>query len=472
MPRASSGPGLRSLFERKPLRAASAETVASGYRRTLGSWDLVSLGVAAIVGAGIFAGIGAAARDAGPGVIVSYVIAGIACIFAALAYAELASLLPQSGSAYAYAAVSLGRLPAFLTAWFLILEYAVGNMFVAISWSGYLNAGLDGLGLGLPRTLRASVIEAAGSGVDLGAAIITMLVALLVAVGIRESLRVGHALVVFKLLIVLFFVAVGIAFVRPSNFEPFFPGGASGVQSAAAAAFFAYIGFDAVSTTAEEARHPRRDLPVGIVGSLLISMVLYVVVAFVLTGMASYETLDNDAPLARAFEAAGFGFASGLVIVGALVATTTVLIAFTIGLPRIFHAVARDGFLPARFTRIHPRFKTPFALTLVGGAVAAVGAAIIPTRIVLDLTVLGTLAIFILCCVGVLVLKRLEPTAPRRFRVHWSFPALGIVFCIYLALGVGLLVHLVFIGWVGAGLMLYGFYAHRRGMRSSQNPGR
>lgn len=466
-------PHTTGLFERKDLDAAVAESARSGYRRVLGAWSLLSLGIAAIVGAGIFTGIGNAARAAGPAVIVAFVIAGLACIFTALAYAELASMIPGSGSAYTYVFAALGRMPAFNTAWLFVLYIVVGNMFIATGWSAYFNAALDGLGIPLPRWLQVSFLESADGGMNLPAFTIMVLVTLLVVLGIRESVGVGNVLVVFKVLVVLFFVGVGVVLIRPANWEPFAPAGLSGVGAAVGAAFFAYVGFEAMTTTAEESRNPRRDLPIGIIGSLSIVMVLYILVAIVLTGMVPAAELDAAAPLARAFQARGANYADGLVVVGALAATTTVLIAFQLALPRVFQAVARDGFLPRRLARIHPRFHTPVPVTVVGGVVTALGAALFPADLVLGVEVLSALGVYILACVAVLVLKRTHPGALRKFRVHAAFPVLGIVFCAYILAVQAALALLVFLGWIGLGLMLYGFYGHRTFLRhAAQTPGR
>lgn len=451
------------FFERKPLAEIVRDTEASTYKRTLGPWALIGLGVSAIIGAGIFVLTGQAAEMAGPAVLVSYLIAGTACIFAALAYAELASMIPSSGSAYTYAFASMGQFPAFLMAWLLILEYAVGNMVVAIGWSDNLTSALDRFGLVLPDALRAAPSQ--GGLFDLPAFLIVMLVTGLVVIGIRESAGVSNTLTLFKIFVVVAFIAVGLFFIRGDNYGEFSPGGVTGVGSAAALVFFAYIGFDAVSATSEEAKNPTRDVPIGILGSLLVCMVLYALVVVVLTGIVPVGGLDSEAPLARAFDDKIAG-ASELVSLGALVATTTVLLAFSIGLPRIFQAVARDGLMPDWFARISPRFGTPVALTVGAGIIVGIGAAVVPLTDVADLTIIGTLFIYVLVSVGVLVLKKTDPEAPRGFRTHAVFPLLGILACGGLLLFVrNPLVWLAFLVWMGAGLIVYGFYGHRRALR-------
>lgn len=458
------------LLTRKPIEEAIRESEGSGYRRALGAFDLTSLGVAAIIGAGIFVTLGSVAHDAGPAVIFSYIITGIACIFAALAYAELAAMIPGSGSAYTFVFASMGRMPAFLCAWFLILEYVVANMFVAVGWSQYFAAALDRMGLVLPDSLRRTFLDGPGGGIDLPAMLIVAVVTALVIAGIKESVRVGNVLVAFKVLVVLFVIIAGLAFVRPGNYTEFNPGGFGAVAAASSTVFFAFIGFDAVSATAEEARNPRRDLPISIVGSLVISMVLYVLMALVLTGMVHYSGIGGDAPVAAAFYERGFPLAGALVTAGAIVATFTVLLAFSIGLPRIFQSMARDRLLPESWSALHPRYKTPARIALVAGCVTIVGAGLVPGDFAVDLTNLGTLAVYAMACVGVLLLRRIAPEARRPFRAHWIFSAAGALMCVGLMMLVDRFSQVVFIAWIGAGLALAGFYSAWR-RSSSQRVG-
>ncbi len=395
--------------------------------------------------------------------IIAFIIAGLACMFTAFAYGELASLIPGSGSSYTYVFASLGRMPAFQTAWYLVLYIVVGNMFIATGWSEYFNAALQGLGMPLPRWLQLSVFEdPTGGGFNLGAFLSMTAVTFLVILGIRESVGVGNVLVVFKLLVLLFFIGLGLTLLRPVNWEPFAPAGTGGIAGALGGAFFAYVGFEAMTTTAEESKNPRRDLPFAVIGSITISMTLFILVAIVLTGMIPSVQIDPRAALASAFQTRGVGYAGAVVIAGALAATTTVLIAFQVALPRVFQAVARDGFLPAKLAKLHPRFKTPVGVALVGGLITATGAGLMPSYLVLDLTIMGTLAIYILCCVGVLVLKRTYPDAPRRFRTHWIFPVLGIVSCFGIMVVQAPTVLMLFVAWTGVGFMMYGFWIHRR----------
>jgi basic amino acid/polyamine antiporter, APA family len=452
------------------LEASIAETERAAYTRVLGPVSLTALGVAAIIGAGVFVLTGKAAAEVGPFVVFSYLFAGVACIFAALAYAEMAGMIPSSGSAYSYAYASLGRLPAFGMGWLVLLAYAGGNMVVAIGWSAYLRSGLESLGYSLPEVL--SKAPAAGGVFDAPAAIIALAVTALVILGIRESAGTTTVLTAFKIVVVLGFVAVGVFYIDPANFA-----GAAEATSwgplfgASAILFFAYIGFDTVAATSEEARNPRRDVPIAIVASLLICMVIYVLVAVVLTGMVRYDALDPVAPLARAFDGKLPG-ANHIVSLGAIVATTTVLLAFTIGLPRIMEAVARDGMLPKAAARIHPRFKTPVAATLISGIAVALGAGLLPLDDVVDLSVIATLLIYILVCVGVIVLKRVRPDARRPFRTHIIVPWLGVLSCGALLFSVlNAIVWLLFFLWMGLGLAIYGFYSHRRAVALTPSEG-
>lgn len=450
------------LLARKPLEEALAQTERSGYRRALGPWDLTSIGIAAIIGAGIFALLGDTARDhAGPAVLVSILVAGLGSLFAALAYAELASVLPGSGSAYTYVYTALGEAPAFLMGWFILMSYVVGNMTVAIVWSDYFTSGLDQLGGSLPVAVRAA--PGAGGLVDVPALLISLLIAALCLPAVRGSVTINNFLVAIKIGVVIFTIALGFFLIRPANYVPFNPHGLPGITSGAALIFFAYLGFDTVSATAEEARAPRRDLPIGIVGSLLASMLLYLLMALVLTGLVPAATLAQEAPLAQAFDSRGFPWAGGIITMGALVATTTVLYAFQLALPRILHSMARDGFLPAWAEVLHPEHRTPWTLTILTGVATALGAALIPLGPVADMAVLSALWVYILVCAGVLMLKKLHPETPRKFRTPWAFPALGILVLLGLAVfGVGLLVQTALAIWAGLGLMIYGFYGHRR----------
>lgn len=453
----------RPLFRRKSIDAALAETEASGFRRALGAIDLTGIGVAAIIGAGIFFLLGNQARSTGPAVAVSLVIGAVAAILSALTYAEFASALPGSGSAYLYAFTTLGAFPAFLMGWIILNAYMVGNMTVALGWSNYLAAGLASAGVIVPARFLADPFD--GGVVNLPAAAVVLAVTALTLPRIRESTSVNNVLVALKILIVLFVIGFGFLFVRPANFAPFAPGGVPAVAKSTAILFFAYLGYDTVAATGAEAKNPRRDLPLGIVLSVSVAAVLYVLMAVVVTGMTAAARMPTDRPpIPAGFEAHGYGWASALVTVGAVVGLTTVIFAFQVALARILHAMATDGFLPRRFARLHPSTGTPWALTIITGVVTALGAGLLPLDSVADMTVLASIAMYVLVAVGVLSLKARHVRA--RFQAHWAVAVLTIlVMVVIAAAGVAPPIHLYFAMWVALGLVLYGFYGHRAALR-------
>lgn len=430
-----------SLFRKKSLTTIikdanegmtdSLET-GVGMHKVLKVKDLTAMGIAAVIGAGIFSTIGEASFHGGPGVSLLFVITAITCGFSALCYAEFASRVPVSGSAYTYSYVTFGELAAWVIGWALILEYAIGNIAVAISWSGYCNNLLRGLGIALPDWLSSNydsasqaTIEAAPHIfgipfiVNLPAFLIVILITYLAYVGIRESKRSANFMVGLKILVILFVIALGFFYVNPGNWTPFMPNGFSGVLKGVSAVFFAYIGFDAVSTTAEECANPQRDLPRGMIYSLIICTVLYVLISFVLTGMVPYFKLKVDDPLAFVFNEVNLPGISYIISVSAVVATTSVLLVFQIGQPRIWMSMSRDGLLPKKFAKIHPRFKTPSFATIITGVIVGVPALFLNLTIVTDLTSIGTLFAFILVCGGVLMLPPQEKTAEKRFRLPY-----------------------------------------------------
>ncbi|NLR69090.1 amino acid permease [Chitinophaga varians] len=430
-----------SLFRKKSLTTIikdanegmtdSLET-GVGMHKVLKVKDLTAMGIAAVIGAGIFSTIGEASFHGGPGVSLLFVITAITCGFSALCYAEFASRVPVSGSAYTYSYVTFGELAAWVIGWALILEYAIGNIAVAISWSGYCNNLLRGLGIALPDWLSSNydsasqaTIEAAPHIfgipfiVNLPAFLIVILITYLAYVGIRESKRSANFMVGLKILVILFVIALGFFYVNPGNWSPFMPNGFSGVLKGVSAVFFAYIGFDAVSTTAEECANPQRDLPRGMIYSLIICTVLYVLISFVLTGMVPYFKLKVDDPLAFVFNEVNLPGISYIISVSAVVATTSVLLVFQIGQPRIWMSMSRDGLLPKKFAKIHPRFKTPSFATIITGIIVGVPALFLNLTIVTDLTSIGTLFAFILVCGGVLMLPPQEKTAEKRFRLPY-----------------------------------------------------
>ena len=437
--------GLSDLFRTKSVdslsREAGGEGHASGLKRTLTGLDLMMLGIGAVIGTGIFAAIGTATAGnadrpgAGPAIIVSFIITAIACVFSALCYAEFASMIPISGSAYTYAYATLGETIAWIIGWDLIIEYAVGNIAVAISWAGYFNDVLKHtIGWTMPawvctdlRTaLRTPEILAAAPHLfgwpivlNLPAVLIVALVTWVLVIGVKESARVNNLIVALKIVILLLFVAVGCTYVKADHFTPFFPGGWAGVQAGAAIIFFSFIGFDAVSTAAEECRNPRRDIPIGILGSLAVCTLLYVVVATVLVGIMPWSGLGVADPLAKALSFIGQDRAAGMVSFGAIVAMTAVLLVFQLGQPRIFFSMSRDGLLPPVFARVHPKYRTPHVTTIWTGAFVAFFGAFASLDEILELTNIGTLFAFVLVCVGVMILRVKDPARPRPFRMPW-----------------------------------------------------
>ena len=415
---------------------------SSGLKRVLGVRDLTALGIAAIIGAGIFSTVGRACYDGGPGVIILFIITAVACAFSALCYAEFASRIPVSGSAYTYSYVAFGELIAWIIGWDLIMEYAVGNVTVAISWSGNLSSFLHNMGLNIPDFLSTSFLEAKNGSTryldllskhDAGAAdysnlhntwlnaphigsvpiilnlpalLITALITWLVYRGIKESRTIGNLMVAFKLIVILAVIAIGFYYVNPINWHPFMPNHFSGVMKGVSAVFFAYIGFDAISTTAEECKNPQRDLPRGMFYSLIICTILYILIALVLTGMVNYSKLNTSDFLANAFNARGLNMLGGIIALSAVVATSSVLLVFQIGQPRIWMSMSRDGLLPPKFSRIHPKFKTPSFSTILTGLVVGIPALFLDSALVTDLCSIGTLFAFVLVCGGILVLPR------------------------------------------------------------------
>jgi APA family basic amino acid/polyamine antiporter len=501
----------RGLFRTKSLTAILAATgeTPTTLRRSLGPLQLTLLGIGAIIGAGIFSTVGTAAAGgaahagAGPAIVLSFVLTAVTCGFAALCYAEFASMVPVSGSAYTYSYATLGEFVGWIIGWDLIIEYAVGNVAVAISWSGYFQELLRGVGLGFPGWLgidyrtalqasqqvaaaQAAGTDPAGLGIaveraaqalaeaprflgfplvfNLPAFLIVMVVTWVLVIGIRESAWFNTSMVVLKLAIIGFFIVLGCVYIRPENWRPFAPNGAVGVFTAAAIIFFAYIGFDAVSTAAEETRDPGRNVPIAIIASLVVCTVIYVAVALVLTGLLPWNQLGTAEPLATAFSGIGIGWAALVISLGAVFATTSVLIVFQLGQPRIFFSMARDGLLPGWAAKVHPRYRTPHVTTWITGVVVAVFAAIANINEVVELTNIGTLFAFVLVCVGVIILRHRDPARPRPFRVPfgpWLVPLLGVASCVFLMVYLPPASWWRFIGWLVLGMAVYFSYGYR-----------
>ena len=453
---------------------ADSERPEHRLKKTLTVWDLTAIGIGGIIGTGIFVLIGTAVvgdahrPGAGPGIVLSFIMSGVACALAALCYAEFAAMLPVAGSAYTYSYATLGEFLAWITGWNLILEYGVACVVVSIGWSGYFNNILKLMGIHLPAwATHAPGVD--GGLVNIPAALINLFVMLVLVVGVKESARTTAVIVVIKLAVVLFFIAIGLSSVDPANWTPFMPYGFQGVGAAAAIVFFAYIGFDAVSTTAEEARNPQRDLPIGIIASLAICTVLYVAVAAVLTGIIPYQQLDIHAPVAEALRVVVFKCGAALVATGALAGITSVLFVMMIGQIRVFFAMSRDRLLGPWLSAVHPRFGTPHRATILTGICISVLAAFIPIGDAADMTNIGTLFAFVLVCLGIIVLRKVKPRQPRPFRVPFMpwIPVLGILACMGLMAFMPALTWVRFGVWTVVGAIVYFGYGMRRSRLAS-----
>ena len=461
-----------------------AEPGGQTLRRSLGPVSLTALGVGAIIGAGIFVLTGAAAaRYAGPAVILSFALAGLACAIVALCYAELAALIPVSGSTYSYVYIALGEIFAWIIGWDLILEYAMGAATVAVGWSGYLASLLKTLGLHLPpeltgptgaalSLLNAPAQAGAHALFNAPATAVVLVITSLLVLGTRESARVNNLMVGFKLAVVLVVIVAGSLHVAPANWSPFLPEntgdfghfGWSGVLRGAAVVFFAYIGFDAVSTAAQEAHDPQRTVPIGLIGSLAVCTALYIGVAAVLTGVVPFKLLDRPDPISAVIDAIGLPWLAVVVKFAALAGLTTVILVLLFGQARIMMAMARDGLLPGFFARINPRLRTPAASQALIGVTVAVIAGVFPIDILGEMVSIGTLAAFALVCLAVMYLRHSHPETPRPFRVPGSpaLPALGVLSCLGLMAGLPWETWARLIVWLVIGMAVYGLFGHRR----------
>ncbi|HEU4556795.1 MAG TPA: amino acid permease [Longimicrobium sp.] len=511
---------MNALFRRKPISEIRGEhvdpqtEVEPGLRRSLGMWQLTSLGIGAIIGAGIFSGAGTAISGgphhvgAGPGLVLSYFLVAIACGFAALCYAEFASLIPQAGSAYTYAYATLGELVAWIIGWDLIIEYAVGNIAVAVSWSAYFVTLLEGFGIHLPAWLTTdprtaaqgfAAVQAGGADIaasartaaeawtsaphllgfpvifNLPAVLIVALITWILVIGIRESAWANTVMVILKLAILVFFIAIGAFWVRPENWTPFMPNGWNGVFVGASLIFFAYIGFDAVSTAAEEARDPQRDMPKAMILSLLVTSVIYIVVTLVMTGLVPWNQHGTADPLAQAFSERGYNWAAGIISFGAIIAMASVLLVFQLGQPRIFFSMARDGLLPPIAAKLHPKYRTPHVTTILTGLFVAFFAAFANINEVIELTNIGTLFAFVLVAVGVMVLRIREPERHRPFRTPavWIVAPAAVLSCGFLMYQLPWVTWKRFGIWLAVGLLFYFAYGyHKSRLRDVEHPAR
>jgi APA family basic amino acid/polyamine antiporter len=484
---------VKALFRTKSVADidATLREGTGGLSRTLTTFDLVMLGIGAVIGAGIFSSIGTAAvgeiapdgsvtrYGAGPALVLSFLLLGAVCALAGLCYAELTSMIPIAGSAYTYAYATLGELVAWIIGWDLILEYAVGNIAVAIAWSGYFASLLRAFGLELPFWLYHSYRDVAFSypehlgelpvllgvpiAINVPGIVIVGLITWVLVLGVKESARVNNLMVILKLAVLALFVGVGALYMDPKNWVPFAPNGWRGIHQGAAIVFFAYIGFDAVSTAAEETKDPQRSMPRGILISLGVCTLIYVVVGIVATGLVPYQMLKGSDPLARAFEVAGLAWGQAFIAAGAIVSMTAVLLVFQLGQPRIFFSMSRDGLLPPWFRKVHPRFHTPHVTTILTGLFVALGCTLLDDDETYDLTNIGTLFAFLVVCLGVLALRLKDPDRPRPFRVPavWIVAPLGALSCLYVMTGLPVAAWERFGIWMVLGLVGYFAYGYK-----------
>lgn len=494
------------LFTKKPLSLLLKEVHEEGegrLQRVLGPWSLISMGVGAIIGTGIFVLIGEAAHDkAGPAIMVSFIVAGLACVFAALCYSEFASMVPIAGSAYTYAYATLGELFAWIIGWDLVLEYAVSSSAVSVGWSKYFQTLLKSFfGISLPSVITHSPIDydpelgrivMTGSWLDLPAMAITAILTVILVIGIKESARFNALMVGVKLAVVLFVIGVGAFYIDPKNWADFAPYGWTGLSffghsaagltdaggkplgmiAGASIIFFSYIGFDAVSTQSEEAKNPKRDVPIGIIGSLLICTFLYICVAGVLTGMVHYKDIHIDAPVSAAFADRGLFFAEKLITIGALTGITSVLLVNMLSQPRVLLAMARDGLLPPKFfAAVHPTYRTPWKSTILTGIFVALLGGLLPLRILAELVSIGTLFAFVVVCGAVLVMRRTYPDAHRPFKAPLVpfTPIAGIAICLLLMFSLPVENWYRLFVWLGLGLAIYWAYGRRHSIMN-QHP--
>ncbi|MCA3182591.1 MULTISPECIES: amino acid permease [unclassified Cupriavidus] len=455
-----------SLLRTKNIESMLDVSEHDGLRKVLGPVDLVLMGIGAIIGTGIFVLTGTGALTAGPALTVSFVIAAMACGFAALCYAEFASAIPVSGSIYTYSYATLGEIVAWMIGWDLLLEYGLATSAVSVGWSGYFQSLLAGFGLHLPAAITAAPGSVPGveTLVNLPAILIMLAIAWVVSYGVRESARLNNVMVAIKITVVLLFIVVGVWHVKPANWQPFAPFGFTGIFNAAALVFFAFIGFDAVTSAAEEVRNPGRDLPIGIIGSLAVCTVLYVAVAAIMTGIVPFMKFEGvDHPVSLALQYAGQNWVAGFVDLGAILGMTTVILVMTYGQTRIIFAMSRDGLLPEALSTVHPVHATPFTATWTVGIVFAAIAGFVPLNVLAELINIGTLSAFTLISIAILVLRRTHPHLPRTFRCPGVpvVPLLSVAFCLFLMAHLQKLTWIAFLCWLALGLVIYFAYSRR-----------
>ncbi|ACJ34393.1 amino acid permease [Anoxybacillus flavithermus] len=463
-----------SLFRKKSIDALMSESGKNGatLKKELGAFDLTMLGIGAIIGTGIFVLTGvAAAEHAGPALVLSFILSGLACVFAALCYAEFASSVPVSGSAYTYSYATFGELIAWMLGWDLILEYGVAASAVAAGWSGYFQGLLAGFGIELPKALTSAYDPANGTFIDVPAIVIVLLITFLLTQGVRKSARFNAVMVVIKVAVILLFIAVGVWYVKPENWTPFMPFGFSGVAAGAATVFFAYLGFDAVSTAAEEVRNPQRNMPIGIIASLAICTLLYIAVSLILTGIVPYDQLGVKNPVAFALNYIQQDWVAGFISLGAITGITTVLLVMLYAQTRLFYAISRDGLLPSLFAKVSERKQVPLVNSWVTGIAVSIFAGVIPLNKLAHLTNIGTLFAFTTVAIGILILRKTEPNLKRSFMVPFVpvIPLLAVAFCTYLALQLPATTWLSFGGWLAIGLVIYFLYGRKHSKLNETN---
>lgn len=506
----------KRLFLRKSLTQlfAEAESNEHGLKRHLGPWNLTFLGIGAVIGAGIFVLTGqAAAQYAGPGIVISFIISGLACAFAGLCYAEFAAMIPISGSAYTYSYATMGEFFAWIIGWDLILEYLFAASTVAVGWSGYVVSFLHDFGINIPPQLSAATgtvminvpemgwkaetaqllqhltekginvnsLEHISAIINIPAMAVVAIIAVLLVIGIKESATFNNIMVIVKVAVIILFISIGFFFVKNTNWTPFIPAntgewghfGWSGILRGAGVIFFAYIGFDAVSTAAQETKNPQRDMPIGILGSLGISTILYILVAIVLTGIVSYATLNVSDPIAVGVNAMGSSmfWLRPIIKMAAIAGLSSVVLVMLMGQPRIFFAMSKDGLLPPIYSKVHKKFRTPYISTIITCSIAMIVAGTLPISILGELVSIGTLLAFAIVCISIIVLRKTQPDAPRPFKTPWVpvVPVLGALVCFYLMASLPLDTWIRLFIWMGIGFLIYFLYGKKHSKVQQQN---